>query len=298
MSPILPSYVPGFLYKYTSVARALEVLLTREVYFSHRHELNDPFDGKQTIDLSTREKRKEAIKHADQTLKKYGKKGHYFSGMLPGMSLEERRDKFINDEEFANSIMQQYAKDMDVFNIGVYCLTEQNDSIIMWAHYANNHQGCCLEFNLQENYHRHVKEEKHCFPFLAPRSVKYSDKYPILVFDEEGAYPKENSAYISKSEDWRYEKEWRALMYDTRVKRFISGKSISDEIPYEAIKRMTGPGLYPLDKDLLHGIILGYKMKDNEKKSIINVARSLGIRIYQAKPKLYEYGMEIKLLNL
>ncbi len=297
MSSTLPSYVPGFLYKYTSVARALEVLLTGEVYFSHRRELNDPFDGKQTIDLSTCEKRKEAIINANKIIKKYKEKGYDLSGGLSGIKREEYHNRCIKDEEFANSQMQKFAKSMDIFNIGVYCFAEQNDSIIMWAHYANNHQGCCLEFNLQEHVSRYVEKGKPCFPFSFLRSVKYSDKYPVHVIGEEGAYPKENSAYISKSEDWRYEKEWRAIMYDASVISPISGKSIGDEIHDESIKLMKGSGLYPLDEHLLNGIVLGYKMKDYEKKSIINVARSLGIRIYQAQPKLYEYGMEMELLR-
>ncbi len=296
--PMLLSYVPRFLYKYTSVDSALEVLQTEEVYFSHRQELNDPFDGKQTIDLFTCEKRKEAMKNANQKIKKYEEKGHDLSGMLSGMNREEYHKRFIKDEEFANSQMQKFAKSMDIFNIGVYCFAEQNDSIVMWAHYANNHKGCCLEFNLQEHVSRYVEKGKPCFPFSFLRSVKYSDKHPVHVIGEEDAYPKENSAYISKSEDWRYEKEWRAIMYDASVISPISGKSIGDEIPDESIKRMKGSGHYPLDKNLLHGIILGYKMKKCEKKSIIDAALSRRIKIYQAQPKLYEYGMEIKPLHL
>ncbi len=298
MRLMLPSYVPGFLYKYTSVARALEVLLTREVYFSHRRELNDPFDGRCIMDASTLKKKEDAIKLVNQKLKENGKKGHDLNSMLSGMSREEYYNRFIEDEEFANSIIQKIAKNMDVYNVGVYCLAEQNDSIIMWAHYANNHQGCCLEFNLQEHFHRHVNEGKECFPFLLLGRVRYSDKYPIHVFGKEYAYPEENSSYRSKSEDWKYENEWRALMYDKHVRIPISGKSIGGKmIDKHIIKKMKGSGHYPLDKDLLHGIILGYKMKDYEKKSIINIAWSCGIKIYEAHPKLYEYGMEIKPLN-
>ncbi len=297
--PRLPYYVPRFLYKYTSVARALEVLLTDEVYFSHRRELNDPFDGRYIMDASTLEKRKEAIEWVMKGLRECEKKGYDLSGMLPRMDLEECHKRFIKDEKFANYQMQKLAEDIDVYNMGFYCFAEKEDSIIMWAHYANNHQGCCLEFNLQEHFHRHVNEEKECFPFSLLGRVRYSGKYPIRAFGEEDAYPEESSFYMSKSEDWKYENEWRALMYDKRVRSPISGKSIGSKIVDEPIiNRMKGSGHYPLDKDLLHGIILGYKMKDNEKKSIINAAWSRGIKIYQAQPKLYEYGMEIIPLNI
>jgi hypothetical protein len=29
----------------------------------------------------------------------------------------------------------------------VYCLSEVCDSSLMWAHYADSHQGVCLEFD-------------------------------------------------------------------------------------------------------------------------------------------------------
>ncbi len=297
MSPTPPSYVPGFLYKYTSVARALEVLLTEEVYFSDRQELNDPFDGKQMVDLSTRENKKELIKLSNKKVKEPENQGYDMDRLLSGRARETYQKRLLEDNDFADSKAQKFAEAMDAFNIGVYCFAEKEDSVIMWAHYANNHQGCCLEFNFQWNLYQSVEKEKSCFPFLLLNKVIYSDRYPTPTFGEESVPHKGANSYMCKSKDWQYENEWRAIMYDTSVINPISGKSIGDEISDESIKRMKGPGHYQLDKDRLHGIILGYKMKDYEKTSIINAALSRGIRIYQAQPKSYEYGMEIKPWN-
>ncbi len=296
MSLTLSLYVPEFLYKYTSVARALEVLLTGEVYFSHRRELNDPFDSRYMMDFSTRKKKEEAIKLVNQKFREHEEKGHDLSSMLLGMSRKTYQKRLIEDDEFANNIMQKLVEDMDKSNTGVYCFAEREDSITMWAHYANNHQGCCLKFNLQEHICRSIKAGKYCFPFLVINMIKYCNKYPVHELDFHEEYSLLESKYWIKSEDWRYENEWRALMYD--VEKLISSKSIDSKVIDDPIiKRMKGSGHYPLDKNLLHGIILGYKMKDYEKKSIIEAALSRGIRIYQAQPKLYEYGMEIKPLN-
>ena len=291
--PMLPFYVPDFLYKYTSVARALEVLMTDEVYFSHRRELNDPFDGKQTLNFSTRESRKELIKLSNKKIKEPESQGRDMNRLLSGKDREKYQRWLIENNDFANSKMQEFSDAMDADNIGVYCFAEKRDSIVMWAHYANNHQGCCLEFNFQGHLYQSVEKGRSCFPFLLLNRVIYSDRYPTHAFGEEGLPHNKNSSYRSKSEDWKYENEWRALVYDTRIRSPISDKSIGDEIPDESIKRMKGSGHYSLDKNLLHGIILGYKMKDNEKQSIINAALLRGIKIYEAQPKLYEYGMEI-----
>lgn len=33
---------------------------------------------------------------------------------------------------------------------GISCLSESDDSLLMWAHYANNHRGMCVEYDLME----------------------------------------------------------------------------------------------------------------------------------------------------
>lgn len=34
--------------------------------------------------------------------------------------------------------------------MGISCLSESDDSLLMWAHYANNHCGICVEYELLE----------------------------------------------------------------------------------------------------------------------------------------------------
>ena len=31
---------------------------------------------------------------------------------------------------------------------GISCLSESDSSLLMWAHYANNHKGMCVEYEL------------------------------------------------------------------------------------------------------------------------------------------------------
>ena len=38
-----------------------------------------------------------------------------------------------------------------VTNVGVFSLTEDPKNICMWAHYANNHQGVCLEIEIPKD---------------------------------------------------------------------------------------------------------------------------------------------------
>ena len=42
---------------------------------------------------------------------------------------------------------------------GISCLSESDESLLMWAHYANNHCGMCVEYDLLEISGTRIK---HC----------------------------------------------------------------------------------------------------------------------------------------
>ncbi len=33
-------------------------------------------------------------------------------------------------------------------SLGVICFSERSDSLLMWSHYADNHNGICIEFDI------------------------------------------------------------------------------------------------------------------------------------------------------
>ncbi len=37
-------------------------------------------------------------------------------------------------------------------SIGVICFSSNYDNILMWSHYANNHKGICIEFDLNDSF--------------------------------------------------------------------------------------------------------------------------------------------------
>lgn len=110
------------------------------------------------------------------------------------------------------------------------CFSETDKSIPMWAHYSENHSGVCLEFAL--------KPDKHLDAYPLPNKVQYSPLRPTLTtsdiqaFMDRGEMPNKekradrtfNSLYLTKAEDWRYEKEWR-------ISERLHGKSQYVKIP-------------------------------------------------------------------
>lgn len=81
-------------------------------------------------------------------------------------------------------------------NVRVCALTEQHRSSVVWAHYADEHRGICLELDTDE-----LDTTK---GLLQP--VQYSDSVPVLGHNS-GTDPR--TAFLNKTTEWAYEREWR-----------------------------------------------------------------------------------------
>ena len=88
--------------------------------------------------------------------------------------------------------------------VKICCFSERNNSIPMWAHYAEKHAGFCLEYDL-------CNQSKESMKFL----------YPLIYTSEIVDVTKELSELtngwglkpvLHKSRDWSYEEEWRFVL--------------------------------------------------------------------------------------
>ena len=275
----------------------MQTLRTGKVYFAARRELNDPFDCRVTPDFSTAESRRRITEKTNQRLDEWEKIGRDIRalGAPEAAEREEFYRKFIADSGLAVHILRQIWSGLDSANIGVCCLTEDNDSLPMWAHYASNHSGCCLEFNFEGHVLREVHHGKSCFPFTLLKMVRYSSKYPLANLERDSSPLAPTSAFLIKSTEWQDEKEWRAIMPDARVMTPFSKNSLNKSARHDFswAKKMKGVGLYKVDEGIIRGVILGCEMAEADKAPVITAARECGVRIYQAKPKIFQFGLDI-----
>jgi len=96
----------------------------------------------------------------------------------------------------------------------VYCISETNSNLLMWAHYADKHQGAVIEFK--------------CIPeidnvFLAAEKVEYRESFPTLGAKEDwkpilgrknkiDPHKTYKELATTKSSHWSYEQEWRIFV--------------------------------------------------------------------------------------
>lgn len=126
-------------------------------------------------------------------------------------------EKLKKDAEHEDRFLSQYMKES--FRIG--CLSEDNASILMWSHYADNNRGICIEYDLTNTKLQ---------PFMYP--VVYTQK-PIdcsELCDNDIDFAMLLSTIV-KYDIWQYEKEWRILLYYPAVKNEKKTERINVMVP-------------------------------------------------------------------
>jgi hypothetical protein len=182
------------LYKYRSL-RGLSKTFTRDLltlqklYFPTPPQLNDPFEFRPVVDVSsTAEERKEYVKGLVKRTQN-------------ATRAERRRiTKSVNLDTLGDTLAESYRRVMD--RSGVFSMSARPTDLLMWPHYADDHAGVCVRFDLLA-----LTTTGH-----PPFPVKYHRHRPIAypMFDE----PREmlEKVALCKGLPWSYEEEWRILL--------------------------------------------------------------------------------------
>ena len=164
--------------------------------------------------------------------------------------------------------------------IKVACLTTHNDNTLMWSHYADKHQGICVEYDI-----RKIMNKKN----IVIKRINYSNKMNIDNFFinyyksilqniniETDNYSINNitDLFIIKSREWKYEDEYRILFYDEENKN-PNGTLIN--LPIKSI--CFGVQTSKEDKELVYNIVNSI----NEKNKNKNTKKYKRIKLYQAE---------------
>ena len=222
------------LYKYRRMASLGNdrTFTKNEIYFSSARDFNDPFDCLPCL----------KTEFTEGHIRDYS--NYLVKKKLADQSRANRRKKAAeirNRMKRPREIEQLYFQRM--YSYGLYCLSETFGNILMWSHYADNHQGFCLEFS---------SREPQASPFPVSWRITYQKDRPIVdttvTADDIDTDLIVRRGLLTKSHDWAYEKEWRAL--ETR-----------------------GAGPRVLPEGLITAVILGAKMKPEDREQLLSWAR-------------------------
>lgn len=190
-----PNAYPRFLYKYLSSEisdnHLSDYLLESNFWLSSHTAFNDPFDTSAQVinEGSASQKYKRWMEISKKNAPELTNKQR---------ELEVSRLMFGNSNT-AENISTIFRKHTE--KVGLSCLSETPRNILMWSHYASQHKGIVLQFEIAKSPEA----------MLHALKIDYSNEYPILNFAQDMT---EQLAKIMlrKSEDWKYEKEWRLLI--------------------------------------------------------------------------------------
>jgi len=173
-------------YKYgtfSKIERIRPMLCERKFYFAPPSQLNDPSDCRNIVKDHSAEEIEEFLIEANRQ----------FYGDTRGNDEIKQGIKKFGVNTLLDEMSKQFNKIMDA-RYGIFSLTKRPDNMALWAKYADDHQGYCLEFSDLSKF-SYVHE------------VIYSDKIPLslsLKID-----PSQADYLHTKSPEWSNEEEAR-----------------------------------------------------------------------------------------
>jgi len=196
-----------------------QTIRSNELFFPKASSFNDPFDCRPVFSFDSNE---EEMK---RYLKRVTAKNMRGANRLERRSQESGALRRFQETKARKRLIQTNLHHITE-KVGILCLSELADDILMWSHYADSHRGVCLEFDAQSDF------------FARAQSVKYQLDRPILNPILDSPARMAVSALLTKAEHWAYEKEWRIVEYEK------------------------GPGVYHFPPSALTGIIFGSQISE------------------------------------
>ena len=144
----------------------------------------------------------------------------------------------------------------------ICCFSKNCDNLLMWSHYANKHTGMCLEFDITKDTMETTKSLFQVRYTNVNQSVNYIRNAEEYLF----------RLLVTKSLDWAYEQEFRAVKTEPGIK---------NEVPF--------------DIAMLKSVIFGCR---TTKKDILSIKNILPKGITLKECVLNEYSFKIDIITL
>ena len=265
------------LYKYCD-ERGIQIFKNSSIKVSSPSELNDPFDCKPVPDTWSPESVAELKRQITQSsdLGRSLLAGILHPKLPFGTDLRKAKQDWLdtldrtvrNHEEVMRHMELSYA------GVAIICLTELKNHHLMWAHYANSHQGMVIELE-SDGVFKSPEEATYTNRLYC---VDYAEDRPIFRFD--GISP---GAFTTKGTVWQHEKEWRVLYFSSQFDvQNIGGRDIR---------------LRPIPPECIKTVYMGCMITASNRNSLIelvNQDRWKHIKVFQMRlnPKSFEIHEE------
>ena len=198
------------LYKYCHPER-VDVLRSQMIRFSSPAVLNDPFELRPHVAALASPAHINAMfeqmveQKTDEELAKLPEQIRAVISREALLALMRAQVSSLHEMAEAVLPAMRNAMTQGLEAIGILCLTESPENLLMWAHYADSHRGFVIEFDPAVSFFDRRLSSEDELRHL--RRVAYRDERPsIVIADVESFAP-----FLTKGTDWHYEAEWRIM---------------------------------------------------------------------------------------
>lgn len=215
-------FLPKKLYRYRSLNKAhreKQNLENNKLYLSSPKDFNDPYDCECKLNYHL------IIYYVYTSL--YLESFSTWKAEIFKKSSLDYRAMIENCPHYRKSYLNKYKEHHNVpkFNtlisdikddILISCFSETYNSVLMWSHYADEHRGICIEYDLQDLYGNiQFTFNRAMYPVIYNRTLADVTQLAIDTIFKKSSKHVLNYVLIKpavhKAIDWRYEQEWRII---------------------------------------------------------------------------------------
>ena len=240
-----------------------DMIAHKRIYLSNTTNFNDPWDCRPWYDSSQIDDPEYAdrlVNHLYQAARKRTPHISEEEHKQKAAQLRASREALIATMDQMSSIAVEIKKRYRVF-----CLTTKPSNILMWSHYATNHQGICIEFSCEN------------LVFSGAFKVQYAERYPAFDFMDDSE-ERVLQPLVWKSDAWAYEDEYRLI-----AQEFSEGLAPS---------LFTFNNYLTLPMAAIRAIILGCLAPESTREAIATIlarhGSSVPIKHLRRVPNVYE----------
>ena len=180
---------------------------------------------------------------------------------LPGISNFAIPELEMINHDFLNEKIRK-AQELLNKELGIFSLSKNWNNILMWSHYAQNHQGFCLEFDCNHEFFKdHFSDGGKRYKVM--KSVVYSSIRSNIRMSTET--PLSYDFFITKNNKWKYEHEVRLFVSLNQADVMRDENIYLFKLPYSALK----------------SVIVGANAENDLKEDIIKFGQLHKVKIYE-----------------
>ena len=217
-------------FKFSTVSTALKVIEGQSFRWSSPTAFNDPFDHQAGFVLNQNPQRfaKELSSSMERMIYSDLSISEGVSSQFRAQLLQMRmiRNRFSRDA-LRTEMLEIACKSAELMHSGftdfnaqiltqinhsrVFCVSESNNNVVMWSHYADEHRGVTFELGCVDSIDNTL---------LCAKPVVYSDTFVAFPGEQRYAQHVTGESHLNipalaasisyrKHSDWAYEREWR-----------------------------------------------------------------------------------------